>query len=151
MSACLLHMNIISLCEKSLWHFGRRYLLHMSSLWLFFKPWVSCLIFFFFKMPKLIKPYDQLIYLKFHHYGKRTLQLRNAKKKKKVAYFNIQGPCFAPLCLILLPLELWPEPLSLCQFNYRNGEKKLITWGRCFFDIIQLICKVYTETLVSLI
>lgn len=34
-------------------------------------------------MPKLIKPYDQLIFLKFHHYGKRTLQLRNAKKKKK--------------------------------------------------------------------
>lgn len=34
--------------KKSLWHFGRRYLLHMSSGWLFSKPWVSYLILFIF-------------------------------------------------------------------------------------------------------
>lgn len=53
--SCLLHMSILSLCEKSLWHFSRRHLLYMSSGWLFLKPWVSCLTFFSSKCQNWLK------------------------------------------------------------------------------------------------
>lgn len=47
------------------------------------------------------------------------------QKKKKVAYCNTQSPCFAHLCVILLPLELWPEPapVTLPIHLQKLGEK----------------------------
>lgn len=39
---------------------------------------------FFLKMLKLIKTYDQFIFVKFHHYGKIHLLLYNGKKNHLV-------------------------------------------------------------------